>query len=287
MAQYLSKVEGETAQALTQAEAKLAALTKSKAWEAGKTAADLACIVDPTPASDLISMGMSMAEGDWVGALLSGTSFVPYLGDALAKPIKFARAAKTVKAIEREAAALAKVIDAYKNTAAKFAQRKLAAAAERARRAKEAAEACAKKGNIQGCNPWGAPVPEKGFAGTRGDSMWTSANGKVSVEFERGYPNFKKSNPPALHPDGGGEVEIFQSKDRGADFEAAAEQMRKKLGDNTWPGNGDNKPTGYVWHHKEDGVTMQLVKKEVHNVANGGGSHAGGVSIVSGNQSQF
>jgi len=232
-------------------------------------------------------MGMSMAEGDWVGALLSGTSFVPYLGDALAKPIKFARAAKTVKAIEREAAALAKVIDAYKNTAAKFAQRKLAAAAERARRAKEAAEACAKKGNIQGCNPWGAPVPEKGFAGTRGDSTWTSANGKVTVEFEKGYPNFKKSNPPALHMDGGGEVEIFQAGNHTSDFREARNAMRKKLGDNAWPGNGGDMPDGYTWHHKEDGVTMQLVKKDVHNVAVDGPSHGGGVSIVDGKQSQF
>ena len=90
MGQYLKQIEGETATALTQAEQKLEALTKSKAWEAAKAAADLAGIVDPTPASDLVSMGMSIAERDWVGALLSGVSFVPYLGDALSKPIKLA-----------------------------------------------------------------------------------------------------------------------------------------------------------------------------------------------------
>lgn len=281
MAQHLKAVEKDTADALKQAESQLSALTKSKEWEATKTAADVAGLVDPTPTSDLVSMGMSAAEGDWVGALLSGVSFAPYLGDAMAKPIKFARAAKRAQQIEKEVAAMAKAVDMYKSQAMKFAQRTMAAAATRAKRAKDAAAQCAKQGKVVGCNPFGTQLPStKGeWQGTRGNSKWTSENGKVSVEYEHGYPNFKKSKPPALHKDGGGEVEIFQTGQRG-DFTAARDAMRKKLGNNNWPGNGDYAPDGYTWHHKEDGVTMQLVESKAHNVTQGGGSHTGGSSIV-------
>ena len=211
MGQYLQQVEGDTAAALAQAEQKLAALTRSKAWEAAKTTADLTGIVDPTPASDLVSMGMSIAERDWVGALLSGVSFVPYLGDALAKPIKLARAAKVVSKIEAAAAALAKLVDVYKSNAMKFAQRRMAAAAERARRAKEAAAKYTKDLNCIDCNRFGSKLPKtKGkWAGERGNSRWTSEDGKVSIEYREGYPDFKTSQPASLHKDGGGTVDIF------------------------------------------------------------------------------
>ncbi|MGH3708600.1 MAG: polymorphic toxin type 17 domain-containing protein [Pseudonocardiaceae bacterium] len=53
--------------------------------------ADIAGIFDPTPISDGVSAGIDLSDGDLVGAGLSLISFVPYLGDALAKPVKFFR----------------------------------------------------------------------------------------------------------------------------------------------------------------------------------------------------
>ena len=34
-------------------------------------------------------------------------------------------------------------------------------------------------------------------------------------------------------------------------------------------------PDGYVWHHVEDGVTMQLVPKDIHKIA-----HTGGTAVI-------
>jgi|GEM_PF-777901 len=292
MGQYLQRIEGDTAAQLERAEGELAALSKSKGWEATKTAADLTGIVDPTPASDAISMGMSIAEGDWVGAFLSGVSFVPYLGDTIAKPIKLARAAKTVAAIERKAAALAKTISHYKDAAIRIAQRKMAAAAERARRAMEAGKRWAESFKFVKCpkpsNRFGTHLPTKGkwtdkngAIGEKGNSRWTSEDGRVSLDYKEGYPDFATSDPPSIYPKGDGKVEIEMMGNK-SDFGEAREAMRDKLGDRNWPGNGQNQPDGYTWHHTEDGVTMQLVNKNIHAKTKSGPAHVGGESIVSG-----
>lgn len=51
-------------------------------------ATDITGIIDPSPISDGISAGISISDGDWVGAGLSVASIFPYIGDAAAKPIK-------------------------------------------------------------------------------------------------------------------------------------------------------------------------------------------------------
>ena len=53
--------------------------------------ADIAGIFDPTPISDGVSAGISLSDGDWAGAGLSVASMFPYVGDAVAKPVKFVR----------------------------------------------------------------------------------------------------------------------------------------------------------------------------------------------------
>lgn len=53
--------------------------------------ADITGIFDPTPISDGVSGAIDLSDGDWAGAALSLGSMVPYLGDALAKPVKFFR----------------------------------------------------------------------------------------------------------------------------------------------------------------------------------------------------
>lgn len=38
----------------------------------------------------------------------------------------------------------------------------------------------------------------------------------------------------------------------------------------------ENTPNGYVWHHVEDGTTMQLVPQAVHQSAR----HTGGAAVI-------
>ena len=296
MGEYLQRIEGDTAKQLQRAESELVGLTQSKAWETTKTAADLAGIIDPTPTSDALSMGMSIAEGDWVGAFLSGVSFVPYLGDTIAKPIKLARASKTVMAIERKAAALARTIDHYKSAAIRIAQRKMAAAAERARRAMEAGKRYAESMKCGKCpkvsNRFGTQLPKSGtWKGEKGNSRWISDDKSVSIDYKEGYPDFATSDPPSIYPKGDGKVEIEMKGDN-SDFGAAKKAMQEKLGDPKWPGTNLDKPLGYTWHHSEDGASMILVDSDVHAKAKSGIAHIGGESIVSGkdnlhNKTQF
>ena len=75
-------------QELEAAQAEVERLERDMAIEAAQTAADVAGIFDPTPTSDAVSAGISIARGDWLGAGLSAVSMIPYLGDAVAKPIK-------------------------------------------------------------------------------------------------------------------------------------------------------------------------------------------------------
>lgn len=120
-----------------------AALAKADSelkWEMAGTAADVAGMVDPTPASDLIGAGLSLRKGDFLGAGLSVASMVPYLGDALAKPVKAVRATKSILAIEKKIAGLKKQLDALR------AAEKQAEAAEAAAKQGKAATAAAESG---------------------------------------------------------------------------------------------------------------------------------------------
>ncbi len=75
---------------------------------------------------------------------------------------------------------------------------------------------------------------------------------------EQGFPNFR--------PYSQAEVEIPNLTGRyGIDSRLANEAMR-------YP----NTPKGYVWHHVEDGATMQLIPKTVHNSV----KHTGGAAVI-------
>jgi hypothetical protein len=285
MGQELKKNNAETGRQISQAESELSSLTKTKEWELARAAVDTAGIVDPTPASDAISMGMSLAEGDWVGAALSGISMIPYAGDAVGKTAKAAKLTKTLARIERQMAAATKRLEHLRSKAQVFANRRKAAAAERARRAKEASEKAAKDMKCKTCpkpKAYGTQLPTTGsWKGEKGNSRWTSDDGSVSLDYKEGYPDFSTSQPPSFYSKGGGTVEIEQMG-KNSDFTAARNAMRKKLNDPTWPGNRKNAPEGYTWHHKEDGVTMELVHRDVHDKGRSGAAHSGGESIVSG-----
>jgi hypothetical protein len=256
------------------AEGLLNGLNKELAWELSKAAVDVAGIVDPTPISDVVGTAMSVASGDWVGAGLSLISIIPYAGDALAKTAKGARAAKKIAGLKKKIeGAIAAV-----NSAKKIARQR-AAAAIRAKRAKNAAENAAKKKMCKTCkspqgNRFETTSPKEGSNGTwkggeRGNSKWypdsntekgktiLNATGGKPIEFKDGYPDF---SPYASH-----RVEIEMTGDNSIDFPAA----NKAAG-------LSGTPKDWTWHHKEDGVTMELIPSDLNNNI----PHTGGASIV-------
>jgi HPt (histidine-containing phosphotransfer) domain-containing protein len=81
---------------------------KELAFELGQTVIDVAGILDPTPISDSISAMMSLYKGDYVGAALSTVSIIPYVEDALGKPIKEAHNAQKIAQLERRIEGLVK-----------------------------------------------------------------------------------------------------------------------------------------------------------------------------------
>jgi hypothetical protein len=149
---------------LLKAEKELTAANRELAWELSKVAVDVAGFVDPTPISDAVSMGMSLIDGDFVGAGLSLVSMVPYAGDALAKTTKGARAAKKILKLQKKIAALAAKVRALKAAKAskgvsKAASKTISKAAKKPPSNGVCVE-CAKRAKIK---------PKRGSAIRRGD----------------------------------------------------------------------------------------------------------------------
>ncbi|WP_437838186.1 PAAR-like domain-containing protein [Sorangium sp. So ce1153] len=107
------------------AQAEIDKINKELAWEAAKTTADLAGLVDPTPISDTVAAGMALSDGDIAGAGLNLLSWIPYLGDAVAKPIKggrtAARVAKLMQRLEKLKDKLKKAKDLIEKAKARIA----------------------------------------------------------------------------------------------------------------------------------------------------------------------
>ncbi|NJO18452.1 MAG: hypothetical protein HC877_22770 [Thioploca sp.] len=81
----------------------LSQLNKDLAWELAQIGVDTTGIVDPSPTSDAIGMGLSLVSGDRFGAGLSLISMIPFfLGDALGKSAKMARAAQKIAALKKK-----------------------------------------------------------------------------------------------------------------------------------------------------------------------------------------
>lgn len=117
---------------LTDATQALAKADNDLKLEIAGAAADAAGVLDPTPTSDIVGAGISIARGDYWGAALSTASMVPYVGDALAKPVKAARATKAIVGLEKKVATLTKTVNDLR----------------KAKKEAEAAEAATKKTKI-------------------------------------------------------------------------------------------------------------------------------------------
>ena len=98
------------------------------------------------------------------------------------------------------------------------------------------------------------------------------------IEYKNGFPDFGDLTVPA----GAGkkaQVEIMQAGNHTSDYKAADEALQAATG-KTQAMLEKELGTPLTWHHKEDGVTMQLVPQYVHGGSNGSG-HAGGASLTS------
>ncbi|MGD9170261.1 MAG: HNH endonuclease [Candidatus Thiodiazotropha sp.] len=254
---------GNLDQELAQQTRSLEKASQELKWEMAQAGLSAAGIVDPTPITDTINAGISFARGDVVGGLIDlASGWIPYLGDSL-KGLKAGKVADKIAGLKKSIESLSKFADKYKDLYAR--RREAAKRVRESRKQKACQQPC-------GESKWGTQLPKSGkFDGERGNSKWTSDDGKYSIEYKEGYPDFKTATTPDGKPAVLDEVEISQTG-RNSDFSKASSEA------------GYPKPKGYTWHHHEDGVTMQLVDSSVHNRAfssgGSGAAHTGGSSIV-------
>ncbi|WP_153825228.1 PAAR-like domain-containing protein [Polyangium spumosum] len=269
--------------------AELEATNNAIRWEGFKLGVDAAGILDPTPASDLTGAALALADGDWLGGGLSVVSaVVPYAGDALAKGVKAARAAKALAKLDR---LLLKWQAHLANAAAAVRKAKQAAKKKLAR--KKAGGIGAQAPKNPGDGGFAPRKKKQGGTGANGDGggpkaprkphqpvreKWEKSGGTVrdnpdgSTTFRRkdgvevtydkdGFPDFSRYRHPEVN-----DVQIEFTgnyrKDTNLADEAAGITERKRLSE------------GYTWHHHQDGKTMQLVKSSVHRDF----FHTGGMS---------
>lgn len=253
----------------------------------GELAADTALAAGgalPPPfgtAADIGALGRSLWKRDWGGALFDVVGFVPIIGDA-AKGTRIANKLNDLRrSLDVASSAVTRSLNKTKEVAAKYWDD----IAKRNRQAYEDAikncpdKACRDgKAILKGPQYRNTPVdgPNGQWKGERGDSVWQPSDGRPPVTYKNGFPNYS--------PYSQGDVSIAMKGNETTDFTAATKAYREQIGDQDW-----KLPKDMTWHHKEDGVTMQLVPKNIHAVGDGAQSpHMGGASLYSGsNASEF
>ncbi|WP_255404515.1 HNH endonuclease [Thermoactinomyces sp. DSM 45892] len=124
--------------------------------------------------------------------------------------------------------------------------------------------------------PKNSPVPKKwldkgGSISIDENKVWTYTNKNgVSIRYPDGYPDFSRYQHPVVAP-----VKINFTSTRRLDFKEA--NLKAGLGRESTPSvpASDRPPTGYTWHHHQDGETMMLVDYSIHREF----THVGGVSL--------
>lgn len=130
---------------------------------------------------------------------------------------------------------------------------------------------------ILATKPKHSPVPEKwlnkgGSISIDNNGVWTYTNKKgQSVRYPGGYPDFSNYLHPKVKSV---KIKFAKPENRPKDFkEANLKAGLDKNSDPPVPAN-NRPPDGYTWHHHQDGTTMQLVERKVHDEF----KHAGGIS---------
>jgi len=258
--------------------------------------ADVAGIFDPTPVSDGAGLAIAIMQGDPLGAAMSLGSMVPYLGDAVAKPLKIARKApKVAEAIEAALQASDKLAGAGKAALqqAGLTLEQVAAARKQALDAVQKAMIDAKQrlANCETCKLLGAKgekrtlqMPTNGSNGrwaggvqpADGNGVFEFAEKKVlpdgrevsQIEYRNGAPNFDDFVE-------GGKHELWQvTGNVRRDQTELTQMMREKD-----PGWNPPDPVDFTLHHFEDG-TVGYVPNVIHDKGIGGVAHTGGNSMT-------
>lgn len=214
-------------------------------------------VVDPSPASDLANAAISAARGDYFGAFLDAVSAVPYLGDAVAKPMRATKLGARIIEINKKIAMLAERGHAL--TESLIATRKRAADAVKAQR----------KLTCQKCNnAYGTTTPTRGAwqnPNTPGHGTYTVDGNNYT--FKEGYPDFDAPGMTGyLYNRGLNKTAIEMTGDRRRDEQLANAAAGYK-----------RTPDNHTWHHGDDGSTMYLVATEHHKAVT---PHLGGHRIA-------
>lgn len=268
--------------------------TSLKPAEYAQLTADIAGIFDPSPISDTAGLGLSLWNGDWLGAGISVVGYVPYLGDTL-KPVKIALLApRTAKAIEGFMRAGDNLAKAGKEVLEQTFNLKQVAAARQtaAKKVREAIMRCRNNPNSRACkgvlNKNGKPIGAKMPASDSTKGKWIDSNGNridqpadgngkfrvdakdpvtgevtpVDIEWKDGFPDYG----PHVN---GEKLEIWEvTGNMHKDETQFAEMMRAK--DPNW-----DPPEYSTLHHFEDG-TVGYVPRNIHSGVN----HTGGRAIT-------
>lgn len=252
------------------AQRELDELEEELAREMVKAGLDACGVVEPTPFCDGSSAIMSLQDGAYLDAALSALSMIPYVGDLFGKSAKGARLVRKLQRLGKRVAELRRSLGAtraVRNAALERAAGRSLEAVERYGRA----------------IPPGRRMPRRHgeWDGTRGNSGWKSDKPEVNeitngqpVPYRNGYPDYSRWSR--------GEVKIDMTGKNGVDRARADEVFAKQRGWTKPNGEPDTRQAAkyrqqneLVWHHVEDGRTMQLVPKPLNDIP-----HSGGASIV-------
>lgn len=258
--------------------------------------ADIAGIFDPTPISDGAGLLLSLGQGDFLGAALSLGSFIPYAGDALAKPLKIAkRAPKTAKLIEQMLKRGDDLASASKTVLQKTLKLSDVAAARKKALERVQQAMLDARNKVPGCKDcrklvdkdgtkrrlqmpasggkWNTPdkkAPSSGSATFELDEAVTLPDGRKveSIDFHKGAPNFDDYIV-------GEKYDLWKvTGNAGTDGNALQKQLRE-INPN-WELPPKDK---YVLHHFEDGK-VGYVPRAIHDKATTGVAHTGGNSMT-------
>jgi hypothetical protein len=253
----------------------------------------------------------SLFKGDWGGALFDAIGLIPIAGDA-AKAGKLGKRGRQLMAAIDVAKTkltrhLANAINGRRAAARKYwndivteGRKNFDKAVSKCSTQECKDQAATLIGKHYERTPVGGEGKGSWLEGHRGDGMYKpdsssdlgqelanfSNNKKLnpsgkkidSIPYKDGFPDFGDLVVPA----GAGkkaEVEIIQAGNHTTDYAAADEVLKAATG-KTKAMLEKEYGVALTWHHKEDGVTMQLVPEYVHGGSNGSG-HAGGASLSS------
>jgi len=134
---------------------------------------------------------------------------------------------------------------------------------------------------VMATKPKYARIPERWYAkgghiSIDEKGVWTYTNKSgISISYPDGFPDFSKYYHPNVKPV---QIEYAQPKKYPKDYEAANTEAGLSKSSNPSVPEKNKPPEGYTWHHYQDGKTMVLVEKDIHDEF----KHMGGQSIVNG-----